>query len=241
MNNEVIENYFGRISKKVVTFALCACTLAYMASGCGKQINSECEDCFMSSRDNQSAVINCYVASFMEGISRYSKCSDLYIIKGIALNVYEYGLNIRLVEDIKGNFPKNIDTFIVWGDGNSIFCPNRMDNLIMYDNHDVLIMLLTKASDLSADMIPQGHIWFEKPEDYATITCAYSVVKLSNGYVTGYILPYKERDAWWEKMSPMELTSYIESLPLEKQQTAFMDIMPWRIFQKRLQKSLINK
>ena len=134
---------------------------------------------------------NCFVYSFMEGVSMCSNDS-IYIIKGTVLNKIEYGLNIRLIEDFKGNFPKNINTFIVWGDGNGFLESNRMDNLTLYKKQDVLIMLLNPVSDLPPEMIPKGHTWLEKLEDYATLTCTCSVLKSSDGHVSGYILANDE-------------------------------------------------
>ena len=130
---------------------------------------------------------DCFVSSFMEGVSMTSNNSNVYIIKGIVLDKIEYGLNVKLVEDLKGNFPENVNTFIAWGDGIPFIESDRPDKLTLYNNHDTLIMLLTPTFDLSC-MMPPGHTWFEKPEDYTTLACICSVLKLSDGNVTVDIL-----------------------------------------------------
>ena len=178
--------------------------------------------------------------SFMESISRYSSDNNIYVIKGTVLDKVEYGLKISLIEDFKGNFPKNKNTFTVWGDGTTFIESNRLDYLTSYNKQDVLIMLLTPARDLSF-ITPPEHKWLEKPEDYTTLTCTYSVVQLSDGYVTGYILPYEERDTWWDNMSREELSSYIESLPPEEQSSFTMDKMPYDEFQRKLNELLITQ
>ena len=146
----------------------------------------------------------------------YASDSKVYIIKGIILDKIEYGLNIKLVEDLKGNFPKNVNTFVLWGDGIPFLCSNRVDDLKKYNNQDVLIVLLTPAHDLPADMIPDGNTWFEEPEDYTTLTCTASVLKLSDGYVTGFIEPNNNKES----------------------EDIFLTIMSWGDFQKKLRKFL---
>jgi hypothetical protein len=177
------------------------------------------EECNMPLSDPFVA-LNCGFTSFMEGAAMYSKCSNCFVIKGIALETNEYGLNIQFVEDLKGNFPENVNTFIAWGDDSNFnaFCVNRWDDLTIYNNQDVLIMLLTPARDWS-DMIPE-YTWLEKAEDYTTLSCTFSVLKLSDGYVTGHILPFKE---------------------LETTDTLPVDNMTWKEFQTRLNKIFKKK
>jgi len=64
---------------------------------------------------------------------------------------------------------------------------DRMEILSFYDKQDTLIMHLTPARDLS-EMTPPQYTWFEKPEDYTTLTCTFSVLKVSGDYVEGCIL-----------------------------------------------------
>jgi len=170
--------------------AIILCITLFVVFGCNKQKSKTCEECTMPSMYGQAA--DCFVSSFLEGVTEYAKCSNVYIIKGIAMNAYEYGLDIRLVEDLKGNFPKNVSTFILWGGGNPFLCNNRPDDLRMYDNQDILIMLIIPSRNLS-EMIPPEYTWLENPEDYTTIACTSSVLKLSDGYVIGHILPNGNR------------------------------------------------
>ena len=130
---------------------------------------------------------NCMVYSFMEGVSTSSNNNDVYLIKGTVSDKVEYGINISLVEDLKGNFPKDVNKFTVWGDGHTFIELNRLDDLMLYKKQDVLIMLLTPTRDLS-EMAPKGYKWLEKPEDYSTLTCTCSALKLSGDNVSGYIL-----------------------------------------------------
>jgi len=53
--------------------------------------------------------------SFIEGVALYLNNKEVFVIKGEALEEYEYDRRIRFIEDLKGNFPKNIDTFFAWG------------------------------------------------------------------------------------------------------------------------------
>ena len=214
------KNPFERKQKGTVAILWIVCALCLFAaySGCNKHVDNaldeDCE-CFpakdFTSTGEARLMLDCPVFSFMEGVSMYSNCSDVYIIRGMALDEYEYGRNFKLLEDLKGNFPKNRNTFIVWGDGASPLELNRMDDMSRYGDQDVLIILLTPARDLSF-MNPPGS-WFEKPEDFTTIQCTMSVLKLSDGYVTGYL-------------TPVEGFNYVEQT------------MQWSDFQRQLHKFL---
>ena len=191
----------------------------------------------------QQLSLNCVVHSFMEGVSITSNDNCIYIIKGIVLDKIEHGLKIRLVEDLKGNFPENRNTFIVWGGGTpfNTFL-NRQDNYVeLYENQDVLIMLLTPSRDLPVGMNPSGYAWLEKPEDFTTVPCINSILMLSDCCVTGHMLPYEEKeDRWWDEMSREELSAYTESLSLKEQLTLHMDKMSYDDFQKKLNELLIK-
>ena len=159
---------------------------------------------------------DCIVSSFLEGLSKdYSYYENVYyydnvyIIKGIVLDKIEYGIKISLVEDLRGNFPKNVNTFTVWGDGRTFIELNRIDNLTFYEKQDTLIMLLTPARDLS-HMTPPGHKWLEKPEDYNTLGCTFSTLKLSGNIVTGYILA--NNDGWYDREQTMLYDDFEEEL-----------------------------
>jgi len=134
---------------------------------------------------------------------------ERYLIKGIALDAYEYGRKIKLVEDLAGNFPKNIDTFTAFG--NKGFRPislggvhfGRLDYLVCnncYNKGDVLIMLLVRAFGLEEykaglNGTPESieeHLkrleevegpWMETSEDFMTLGCVFSVLSLINDHV----------------------------------------------------------
>ena len=185
---------------KLIFSAVTSFYMLFMSSSCGKQENEKFEDCFTPSTgfspivgDPQLA-IDCNVFTFLEGISRYSRCSDVYLVKGIVLDAYEYGLNIKLVEDLKGNFQKNVSTFKTWGanTSSSVYL-YRSDNLSIYDKKDILMMHLISAPDfpfLDPESFP------EKSGDYTTLPCTFSVLKLSDGYVNGFILPNVSTMSW---------------------------------------------
>ena len=163
------------------------CVSFFVLYACGRQ-----SDTFVCGVPSMYGVlVNCSVQSFIEGVSTYSRCNNFYLVKGIALEAYEYGRYIKLVEDLKGNFPKDVDAFIAWGDGSEGLESNRQGNLsILYNSQDVLIMLLTTVEPYVLEL-PPGITWFEKPGDYHTIMCTSSVLKLSGEHVVGHILPSK--------------------------------------------------
>jgi len=191
--NKVIK----RIQKIAVKTLYLSGSLLFMLSGCENKIDKKntCDCELPTVRIGMSA--NCIVKSFLEGVSEYSYCSNTYVIKGVALDMYEYGRNIRFVEDLKGNFPENVRTFIVWGDGGYDFPQSRQDYLSIYNEQDVLIMHLAPAEEYKYEL-PPGVTWFEKPGDYSTFICTWSVLKLSDGYVTGNILSneYRSTMSW---------------------------------------------
>ena len=178
--------------------------------------------------DKISADIKCiFHATFFESVSFYLYNNDTYIIKGIVLDKKGQGLNIKLIEDLKGNFPKGVNDFIAYGKSsvyiNTSFL--RRDDLSLYDKQDVLIMHMTKAR--------------EPLNSYATIDCDHSIVKLSDDYVTGHILSY-EGFEWREDMPLEELTQYVGSLVLREQQN-IIDTIPLDDFQKKLNELLTSK
>ena len=236
---KVNKKLFNSMKKVLMTILCVVCVLFFAVISCGKHKENSCEECNMQVC-NPLMAADCYVSSFLEGASKYSKCSSVYLIKGIVLDAYEYGLNIKLVEDFKGNFPNDVKTFIAWGAGGNGLCSERMDNLRLYNDQDELIMLLTQARDLS-DMTPPEYAWLEKMEDYATITCTFSVLELSDGFVTGYILPYEDKDRWWEKMSMEEANLALQNSPHAKYGWFGIETIPYKDFQKKINKILKNK
>ena len=138
--------------------------------------------------------MNPFLSSFIKNVSKYSENDSVYVIKGLALDEYEYGRKIRLIEDLKGNFPANVTEFIAWGDGFGVIESARFNHLARdYDKQDVLIMILTTYDYRLASLWEAlkhesvlGVPFFENSGDYRTIGCTYSaVLKLSDDYVTG--------------------------------------------------------
>ena len=174
-----------------------------MVSGCGKQNIAQTEE--NTTKNNSSEyqpppAANCTVFTFMEGVSGISHPvltniipDTTYIIKGIVLGKIEsYGLSIKFVEDLKGTFPENIDTFTVWGAG-GISASNRSDYINIYDEKDTLILHLVPVNEYLLKRYLQHPnpewVWVEKPNDYTTLDCIKSVLKLSEGYVEGCLFP----------------------------------------------------
>ena len=202
---------------------------------------SSCDD-DLSSPPPPMGGADCMYVPFIDAYSMYLyddyyKNDDFYFVKGAALDVVcGYGRRIELIEDFKGNFPKEVSIFTVWGDGVSFIELNRVDYLSDYKNQDTLIMLLGPAADYKYE-IPPGGVWYEKKGDYTTLGCAHSVLKLSNGYVTGFILPIDERIAskWWWYFSKEEMDSLIVNMSPEEYKSMVLDTMLYTDLQKRLQ------
>ena len=164
-----------------------------MVSACEKQDISKKECSIEIKPFPPGLAINCPVYMFMEGVAGSSIVCNTYIIKGIVLDKIEYGLKIKFIEDLRGNFTEDVNTFMVWGKGSELFL-DRIDNLSLYDKQDVLIMHLSQAYDLSEPIPPEyADTWLEKPEDYTTSPCTFCVLKVVDGnLVIGNIFPNKD-------------------------------------------------
>jgi hypothetical protein len=107
-------------------------------------------------------------------LSNYNS-NDVFFVKGVKLKTEYYGIQLKVIEDMKGNIQE--ENITVWGDnGNSC----RIDFITSYNDNDTLCMLIRKISLPDWENI-------ETVEDYAIIACAYSVMQFSNGYITGRI------------------------------------------------------
>jgi hypothetical protein len=129
--------------------------------------------------------------SFKQNYARNFQKENVIFIKGVALNSVEYGRYIKVIEDLKGNF-KGDSIILVWGAENpnceeAYISNNKVDYLLEYQEHDTLIMLVKPVNYVYCIEVVNG---------YATFDCAYSVLKLSNGYVTGRINPYIQGESW---------------------------------------------
>ena len=127
---------------------------------------------------------DCFIDTFNSNYSSNYNSADVFFIKGVKLKTVYHGMQIKIIEDLKQNL--HADTIMVWcSDGNSF----RVENSAWYNDADTLYMLITKT-DLEGN--DQGNLSeipddLEKPEDYMPIHCAFSILKYSNGFVTGRI------------------------------------------------------
>ena len=145
-----------------------------MFSACSKDKESEPELC-----------ISFAYFTFKQTYLSYFHDDDVFLIKGVALDVDGHGRKIEVIEDLKGNFTDKSSIF-VWG-STGVLCSNkfeqidaRFDFITQYQVNDTLIMFIRNA-----------HIRFngdiESPNDYTTLLSYSSIIKWSNGYVSGWI------------------------------------------------------
>jgi hypothetical protein len=148
---------------------------------------------------------DCETSTFKQTYLRYFQDDEVFLIKGVALDVAKHGREIKVVEDMKGNFSGKSSVF-VWGAGSTSSCDDqgrqdmRIDNITQYHENDTLIMLITNK------VLKQFNWDIERPNDYKTLGCCYSILKLSDGYVTGNM------DYWQNKVPWEELQEELEEL-----------------------------
>ena len=161
--------------------------------------------------------------------------NDIFFIKGIAGEVYEHGRTIKIIEDLKGNLGDKSSIF-VWGiggncyftlDGMVCYEEHRTDNIIQYNENDTLIMLVGNPR------VFEGGI--ETYNDYATLGCASSVLKLSNGFVTGRIDNWIEDNtmAWEELQADLQAlcnpTTNCGTIEINENEYVTMQIVPEKV------------
>ena len=131
---------------------------------------------------------------------------NYFFIQGLVLESYgDYGKKIQIITDLNGTFPKETTTFTVWGNSGDLRYNDRFDNLKLYNNQDTLLMLLRSVSKGEETMF--GNI--EKTGDYTTLYGTFSVLKLLDNIVSGYITScYKgeETMSWTEFQELLNLT-----------------------------------
>ena len=138
-------------------------------------------------------------ASFKQNYAHNFQNENVIFIKGIALDAVEYGRYIKVIEDLKGNFTGD-STIVVWGAEDPTNCEDvydtneKVDHLTRYQVDDTLIMLVRPVAFVCCIEVFNG---------YATFDCTHSVLKLSNGNVTGYINPIKG-EIWKETTMPWD-------------------------------------
>jgi len=137
--------------------------------------------------------IDCEIAPFIEKFSNNFKYGNVFFIKGVILDfVQEYGCNIKIIKDFKGNFHKNITTFNIFGNANVTYGNLARGDYLQhnFERQDTLLMLLIPVIDLSdwgcEILFP------EKVGDYVTLSFNYPVLKLSDCSVTCNNISLKE-------------------------------------------------
>ena len=96
-----------------------------------------------------------------------------FFIQGLVLAPYHYlydydAKRIEIISDLKGNFPEETTTFVAWGGAN---------DFMRYNNQDTLLMLLQ----------PLPEYLGEGDKTYGAFPVTFSVLKLLNDSVSGYI------------------------------------------------------
>lgn len=127
---------------------------------------------------------DCFISTFSSNYSNNYDNSDVYFVKGVKLKTIYHGIQLKVLEDIKHEILE--DTIMVWcSDGNSF----RVEYASDFNDNDTLYMLITKT-DLEGNAhrdlneIPNDT---ESPSDYMPIHCSFSILKYSNGFLTGRI------------------------------------------------------
>jgi hypothetical protein len=119
--------------------------------------------------------------------SLYTMYGQSFFLKGILEEHILYGAKVKVLEDLKGNFADSV--FIsVWGKTGNASVDNyreRLDDLTQYAISDTLLLMLLKCSLYEDELTPLTPP--EKSDDFSTFEYAVSVLKISNGYVTGKI------------------------------------------------------
>jgi len=190
----------------------------------------------------QSYAIDCEILTFKRAASlrvlneNDFSFNNLFFIKGVALDVFEYGRYIKVIEDLKGNFADETNIF-VWGAGSPSeesgffrgFLTGRQDAITLYNENDTLIMLLhSPRTRPHPDCIETYY------GGYGTLGCANAVLLYSTGYVTGHISAWEDRNRWWEGMSQEEFDALVEGLTEHEIRLLIMETMLWKNLKEQL-------
>lgn len=136
---------------------------------------------------------DCINTSFEQNyFDNYLNDSSMIFVKGIKVEDYYHGIKLKILENYSGNNLK--DTIIIW------YCnPDQIIECNFWDIqstnkvNDTLICLLRKTrllgNIINCDTCPEevDTIDLEKIEDYMIVDCYPSVLKLSQGKVSGRI------------------------------------------------------
>jgi hypothetical protein len=107
-----------------------------------------------------------------------------------------YGVKIELVEDLKGNFPKDLSTVLLWGAGDASGCVDKLQGYHIHKKDTILVLMK------QIDRVDGGYPTGRTAGDFTTIDCATSVLALSDGLVNaGVEYGWMEPDAFLELLT----------------------------------------
>ena len=136
--------------KRIVLSILLICNLLFAGCKKGSFVNQE----------SGNLLYDMLAVGFKDMYIKNFSSEDVFFIKGLTLDMYKYGYNIEIIEDLKGNFT---DTSLIYL---GIY---PKGDVIMQNESDTLIILFNETKYYSHPL-----------KELATL-------KLSNGYVRGYI------------------------------------------------------
>lgn len=114
------------------------------------------------------------VSGFLDTYSDYFNKEKIFYLQGVIINntVAEYGLKIKIQEDLKGNY-------------------NGKEKIIFWQSLESSDFLNSFKRDEKIILLTEFKTWEDEKnvehEDYFTIDCHHSILKLSNGNVIGGI------------------------------------------------------
>jgi hypothetical protein len=161
---------------------LAVCFLLIAATGCEKQEDKTeqripptiAADCPPEDRDFRFTY-----NQFVTGQADYC------FMKGKVLDTIPCGLNINLMEDLKGNFPLNSPVTIWFGGDAGLTSTTRGDR---YKPTDTLLIICRSAAEYGS----------EYSRDMVMPICYPSVLQVLGEYVSGYIYdPYRKDTVLW--------------------------------------------
>jgi hypothetical protein len=122
---------------------------------------------------------------FIDFYQKNNKTDEsILLLKGIVVkeNVLDAGIQIKIIEDVRGNFNSQESQLIFWGSGVN----ESPDNISSYKLNDILFLMAKKRAWINSN----GD---ERPGYYSTVGCAHCITQLIDGYVVGVLYNgYKE-------------------------------------------------
>lgn len=114
------------------------------------------------------------VSGFLDAYSDYFNKEKIFYLQGVIIDntVEKYGLKIKIQEDLKGNY-------------------NGKEKIIFWQSLESSDFLNSFKRDEKIILLTEFKTWEDEKnvehEDYFTIDCHHSILKLSNGNVIGGI------------------------------------------------------